>query len=60
MCVQNMEATMDLMDWLLEVSGVAMACFLLGFCGSLGMVTAFWCGSRLFDDEDDRHGVIGH
>ena len=51
---------MDLLDWLIEASGIAMACFLLGFCGSLGVVTAFVVGSRFFSDLDDRHGVIGH
>ena len=48
---------MDILDWIIEASGIAMACFLLGFCGSLGVVTAFVVGSRFFDDEEDRHGV---
>ncbi len=51
---------MNLMDWAVEISGMAMACFLLGFCGSAGMVTAFWLTSKWFEDEDDKHGVIGH
>ena len=55
---------MDFMEWVLDISGIALACFLLGFCGSLGMVCAFWCGTRLFEDEEDEeesgHGVIGH
>jgi hypothetical protein len=49
---------MDFVEWMVEVSGIALGCFLLGFCGSLGMVLAFWCGSRLFEDSND--GVIGH
>lgn len=51
---------MDIIDWVLEVSGIAMACFLLGFCGSLGVVTAFWVGSRFFEDIEEGSGVIGH
>jgi len=54
---------MDIFDWIIEASGIAMACFLLGFCGSLGVVTAFVVGSRFFgemDDRNDGHGVIGH
>lgn len=58
--VQMMEAKMEILDWIIEASGIAMACFLLGFCGSLGVVTAFVVGTRFFSDSDDVGGVIGH
>lgn len=51
---------MDFVDCVIEALEIATYCFLLGFCGSAGMVSAFWVCSRFFEDEDDRHGVIGH
>lgn len=44
---------MEFVEWVLEVSEIATACFLLGFCASFGMISAFWLGSRLFEDKEE-------
>ena len=65
----NGDNEMDILDWIIDVSEIAIACFMLGFCGSLGVVTAFVVGTKFFRDWEDRedredrndgHGVIGH
>lgn len=52
---------MEFVDWALEVFEIAAICALMGFFGAFGMVSAFWLGTRLYEDKDESgHGVIGH
>ena len=51
---------MDFIEETVYMMEVCAYCFILGFCGAFGVVTAFWLSCALYEDKDDKHGVIGH
>lgn len=52
---------MEFVDWVLEVSEIATGCFVFGFFGAFGIISAFCLGLKLYENKEEYgHGVIGH